>query len=140
VYKIFNSNLKLIGKKRSIKHRSHASICGVSWTLAIFLFIIVIFLNPTEAESSSTDCSSSILIDLPPEKVFDVVASETFQAGLIYVPKSLEVSGPSNDPEVTLSDINDGNSVLTVNWRFGDIDNSANADIHIGFQVVVADV
>lgn len=77
--------------------------------------------------------------DLPARVVQDVVISDTIPRGLIYENDSLNITGAS-DFEEDLSGPNDGSQETVVTWGFGSVNNSANQDMKIGFQAVVADV
>lgn len=150
---MYNINLPQIGElspsygknrefpKCLIQHNSSAKSLR-SWPIAIIFLILIIIspLSPTAAEPVLVDGIGNIIIDLPPEPVVDVEVTESLPSGIIYIPESLAIDGTTSSPKEKISGANDGESALTVTWDFGHINNSADQDIAIHFQAVVADV
>ena len=64
---------------------------------------------------------------------------DTLPSGLVYSAGSLKVTGASANMVETIAYPNDGSQPVTITWSFGDLDNSADEDILIQFQVLVAD-
>lgn len=79
-------------------------------------------------------------IDLPPEVVRDVTVSNVLPRGLIYRSESLKVSGACSSVSQKVSNPNDGSEEVKINLSFGEVNNSGDQDLQIGFETVVADV
>jgi hypothetical protein len=79
-------------------------------------------------------------IDLPPEVVRDVAVSDVLPKGLIYRSESLKVSGACSSVSQKVSDPNDGSEEVKITLSFGEVNNSEDQDLQIGFETVVADV
>lgn len=121
-------------------HRQFLTATSRIFVLAALTLIISCCFAPANAETKSTDNEWKIQIDLPAEQIFDMAVTEIIPTGLIYLPESLSITGSAANPDIILSGANDGNSALTIIWKFGDIDNSNNEDVDIRFHVAVANV
>jgi uncharacterized repeat protein (TIGR01451 family) len=105
--------------------------------LQAFIILAVLFAL-SEASGHDTDLYT-IQIDLPAEIIHDVTIIDTLPSGLVYSAGSLKVTGASANMVETIAYPNDGSQPVTITWSFGDLDNSADEDILIQFQVLVAD-
>ena len=117
---------------------------NVSISLGFFivlLFFILTALTPTIAGATEAAGSAYVLnIDLPTQVVKDLLVTNTLTEGLTYSPSSFSVSGAAGNPAETIDGPSDGSQLTRITWSFGQVDNSANQDITIRFQPIVADV
>ena len=87
----------------------------------------------------------TIRVDLPNATVQDLWVNDTLPQGLIYNSTSLLIKDNNDQPislssSENISDPNDGTATVYINWSFGNFDNSANRDIVIQFDAIVANV
>jgi uncharacterized repeat protein (TIGR01451 family) len=106
-------------------------------SLQIILFVLLLL--PISSHAYSNDLYT-LQIDLPSDIVNDVIVRTTLPAGLIYSSVDPIVSGVSANPIQTISAPNDGSVPVIITWNFGNMDNSADEDILVHFQIVVMDV
>jgi len=103
---------------------------------------------PDESRSRTIGDSANytIEVDLPNATVLDLWINDTLPKGLIYNLSSLEIEdqlGNNISLELdseTVSPTNDGTQIVTINWSFGDFNNSDNKDIVINFEAIIANV
>jgi len=102
---------------------------------------LLVLLAPQCAASDDLDAEREVLliVDLPATVVCDVTVSDLLPKGLIYESESLSISGSKIHPKETVSDPNDGTGDVLITWYFGEVNNTMDQDIRIGFQAKVAD-
>jgi len=102
-------------------------------------FIILLALVPPLAHAGSTD-GYEIKINLPAAAVNETTLAITIPVGMIFDTSSLQISGAVTSAPLALSSQNDGHSETVVTINFGDVNNSADADILVRFKSLVADI
>ncbi|NMB85351.1 MAG: hypothetical protein GYA29_03770 [Methanothrix sp.] len=102
---------------------------------------LLVVLAPQCAASDDLDPEREVLliVDLPATVVYDVTVSDLLPKGLIYESESLRISGSKIHPKETVGDPNDGTGDVSITWYFGEVNNTMDQDIRIGFQAKVAD-
>lgn len=116
------------------------SLVIVSFIASLFC-ILMAFAVPGMAEDyPASDNLFHQNINLPPEVVRDVTVSDVLPRGWIYRSESLKISGAGGPISQTVSDPNDGSEEVKVTLSFGEINNSEDQDLQIGFETVVANV
>jgi uncharacterized repeat protein (TIGR01451 family) len=111
--------------------------------LFILLFLAAVLLPHTHADpEGALDLQHRyvVTIDLPQGIVYDLRINLVVPRGLIYSGDSLVVTGASTSPLERVCFPNDGLQNVQVEWAFGDVDNSADQDIVINFNLIVANV
>ncbi|MGA9100025.1 MAG: isopeptide-forming domain-containing fimbrial protein, partial [Methanotrichaceae archaeon] len=78
-------------------------------------------------------------VDLPADIVQDVTIIDTLPRGLIYKNDSLNITG-ADDFDEHVSGPNDASQEAIITWNFGRVNNTADKDIQISFEAVVANV
>jgi uncharacterized repeat protein (TIGR01451 family) len=123
--------------------RTAVTVLRKHTNLFILLFLATVSLLQAHADSGDALALQHqyiVTIDLPQEIVYDLRIDLVVPRGLIYSGDSLVVTGASTSPLESLSSPNDGLQNVLVEWAFGDVDNSANQDIAINFNLIVANV
>lgn len=110
-------------------------------SLALAVCLLVVFaLQCAASEDPDAEREVILIVDLPAREVYDVTVSDLLPKGLIYKSESLRISGSEIHPKEMVSDPNDGTTDVNVTWYFGEMNNTMDQDIRIGFQAKVADV
>lgn len=102
--------------------------------------LLILALQCTALDGPDAEREVLLIVDLPATVVYDVTVSDLLPKGLIYKSASLEISGSEAYAEEMLSDPNDGTQEVNITWYFGEVDNTNDQDIRIGFRAVVADM
>jgi len=102
--------------------------------------LVMLALQCAASEDTDAEREVILIVDLPAEVVYDVTVSDLLPKGLIYKSEGLRISGSEINPKETVSDPNDGTADVNITWYFGEVDNTMDQDIRIGFQAKVADV
>ncbi len=98
------------------------------------------FSTDQNSAGASHDNACTIIADLPQGIVQGLTVTDTLPRGLIYESSSLEVIGTEVSPFEKVSHPNDGSQPVTITWYFGRVDNTANQDVSLRFQSIVANV
>ncbi len=129
--------------KSALWLRTAVAVPRMHKTFFILLFLALLSLPQTHADSEDaldTQHRYAVIVDLPKDTVYDLRVNLVVPAGLIYNGDSLVVTGVTTSPLERLSSPNDGTQNVLVEWDFGDVDNSADQDITINFNLIVANV
>jgi len=116
------------------------SIVVGSAIVSSFCILAVLAVPGMAKEDQGKDVLFQQNIDLPPELVRDVTVSDVLPKGLIYRSGSLRISGACSPVSQTVSDPNDGSEDVKITLCFGEVNNSGDQDLQIGFETIVADV
>ena len=92
------------------------------------------------AIANAENLYTSIQVDLPAEFIPEAVVTNEIPKGLAYDPLTLLVEGSVISPDQSISGPLDGTSTARVTWTFINVDNSADQDILIQYQAIVADI
>jgi uncharacterized repeat protein (TIGR01451 family) len=112
-------------------------------TLFILLFLAAVSLPQAHADTEyalDLQHQYAVTINLPMAIVYDLRVNLVVPEGLIYNGDSLGMTGVTTSPSERVSFPNDGTQNVLVEWDFGDVDNSADQDIAINFNLIVANV
>ncbi|NMC11147.1 MAG: DUF11 domain-containing protein, partial [Methanothrix sp.] len=101
--------------------------------------LVMIALQCAALDDLDAEREVLLIVDLPATVVYDVTVSDLLPKGLIYKSASLRISGSEIYPKEAISDPNDGTSGVNITWYFGEVNNTMDQDIRIGFQAMVAD-
>ena len=110
-----------------------------SLVFPLFLAIIIIT-SISSGRQDKSDSSFTLQVDLPSKVVHDVKVVYSLPKGLVYKSDSLKISGAITHASQTINGPSDKSQTSKIIWNFGDVDNSADQDLLIKFDAIVADI
>lgn len=105
----------------------------------LFLAIIIIT-SIGSGRQDKSDSGFTLQVDLPSKVVHGVNVVYSLPNGLVYKSDSLKISGAITHASQTINGPSDKSQTSKIIWNFGDVDNSADQDLLIKFDAIVADI